>query len=95
MKEAWLDTGVMEANITTARTALTQAEENMRITRLGYRQQAVTSTEVLDARTDLTAAQTRYYQALYGTLTARARLERAMGTVTASPAKGCPSLQGS
>jgi outer membrane protein TolC len=46
---------------------------------LGYRREAATSTEVLDARTDLTQAETNYYQALYGYLDALAALERAIG----------------
>ena len=62
-----------------AKTALAQAKENLRITRMGYRQQAATSTEVLDARSDLTRAETSYYQALYGYLDAVASLERAVG----------------
>ncbi len=76
---ACLDLEVAEKNIETAKASLTQAEENLRITRLGRRQQAATSTEVLDARSDLTLAQTRYYMALYGSLDAAAALERAIG----------------
>ncbi|BBO81053.1 transporter [Desulfosarcina ovata subsp. sediminis] len=79
IKNAYLDLGVAEHNIATAKVAWSQAEENLRITRLGYRRQAATSTEVLDARTDLTQAKTNYYQALYGYLDALAALERAVG----------------
>ncbi|WP_054032015.1 efflux RND transporter permease subunit [Desulfatitalea tepidiphila] len=79
IKSAHLDLGVAENNIETARVAVSQAEENLRITRLGYRQEAATSTEVLDARTDLTQAQTNYYTALYSYLDALAALERAVG----------------
>lgn len=79
IKNAWLNLGVAEKNIDTAKSSWIQAEENLRITRLGYRQQAATSTEVLDARTDLTVAQTNYYMALYGYLDAVAALERAVG----------------
>jgi outer membrane protein len=79
IKDAYLDLKVAENNIETSKVSLTQAEENLRITRLGYRQQAVTSTEVLDAQADLTLAQTSYYQALYGYLNALASLERSIG----------------
>lgn len=79
IKRAYLDLGVAENNIQTAKVAFSQAEENLRITRLGYRREAATSTEVLDARTDLTQAETNYYQALYGYLNALAAMERAIG----------------
>ena len=79
IKRAYLDLGVAENNIQTAKLALSQAEENLRITQLGYRREAATSTEVLDARTDLTLAEINYYQALYGYLDALAALERAIG----------------
>ena len=82
IKSAWLNLGVAENTIETARTAFTQAEENLRITQLAYRQEAATATEVLDARTDLTQAKTSYYQALYGYLDALAALERAVGQET-------------
>jgi outer membrane protein TolC len=79
IKSACLDLGVAEHNVASSKSGLAQAEENLRITRLGYRQEAATSTEVLDARTDLTGAQTPYYQALYGYLDALANLEHAVG----------------
>ncbi len=79
IKSAWLDLGVAEHNVETSKITLSQAGENMRITQLGYRQQAATSTEVLDARTDLTTAKTNYYQALYGYLDACAALDHAVG----------------
>ncbi len=79
IKKAWLNLNVAEKNIETAKTSLGRANENWRITNLGYKQQVTTSTEVLDARTDLTQADTNYYQALYGYLSAKARLDRATG----------------
>lgn len=88
IKSAYLNLGVAANNIKTAETALAQAEENLRITRLGYRQEAATSTEVLDAQTDLTQAKTQYYQSLYGYLDALATLEYAIGQT----AKNGPDL---
>lgn len=79
IKSAFLNLGVAEHNVETSKVTLSQAKENMRLTQLGYRQQAATSTEVLDARTDLTTAKTNYFQALYGYLDARAALDHATG----------------
>ncbi len=79
IRRAYLDLMVAEKNITAARTAFSQGEENMRITQLGYRQEAATSTEVLDAQSDMTGSKNNYYQALYGYLDALAALERAVG----------------
>lgn len=79
VKRAYLDLGVARENIETAQASLKQAKENCRITNLQYQQQMTTSTEVLDARTLLTQAETNYYGALYGHNIALAELERAMG----------------
>lgn len=82
IKNAWLNLGVAEKNIKTSKSSLDQARENWRITNLGYNQQVATSTEVLDARTDLTQAETNYYRALYGYLDALVQLEHATGKET-------------
>ena len=79
IKSAFLHLQVAERNIETAGTSVEQAEENLRVTNLGFTQQAATSTEVLDARTDLTLAQTNYFRSLYGYLDAFAELERSVG----------------
>jgi len=79
IKYAWLDLGVAQKNIETSKASLGQAKENWRITNLGYKHQVATSTEVLDARTDLTQADSNYYQALYGYLIALADLKRSIG----------------
>ena len=79
VKSAYLNIIVARRNIETARETLNQAEENYRITNLQYQQQMTTSTEVLDARTLLTQAQTNYYSSLYGYNIALSELERAMG----------------
>jgi len=78
-QQAFLDIGVTKANIQTAREAVDQAKENYRITQLQYQQQIVNSTEVLDAQTALSQAETNYFQAIYGCLSALANLERAIG----------------
>jgi len=68
-------------HIQTAQKSLVQAKENWRITNLQYQQQMTTSTEVLDARTFLTQAETNYYGALYGYMISLAELERAVGEI--------------
>ena len=78
VKSAFLDLKVAEQNIRTAQESLVQAKENWRITNLQYQQQMTTSTEVLDARTFLTRAETNYYGALYGYMISLAELERAV-----------------
>ncbi len=79
IKKAYLNYNVAQNNIETAKASLASAEENSRITNLGYQQQVATSTEVLDARADLTQAQSNYYRSLYGFLNAGANLDRAIG----------------
>ena len=79
VRSAWLDCRVTRTNIETASTVLEQARENWRITDLQYREQAATSTDVMDARDYLTQADTNYYRALYGYLNALAVLDRAVG----------------
>jgi len=79
VKSAFVNLKVAEKNIQTAKESLTHAKENLRITNLQYQQQITTSTEVLDARTFLTQAETNYYSALYGYMMSMAELERAIG----------------
>jgi len=79
VKDTFLNLKVAEKNIHTADKSLAQAKENWRITNLQYQQQMTTSTEVLDARTFLTQAETNYYGALYGYMISLAELERAVG----------------
>ena len=79
VNRAVLDCEVALSNIDTASRSLAQAEENWRITQKQYKHQIATSTDVLDARTYLTGADTNYYTAVYGYLDALAALDRAVG----------------
>jgi len=79
VKQAWLDLQVAENSIAAAQQGREQAQENWRITNLQYRNQVITSTEVLDSRTLLSQAESNYYRALYGYRIAMARLEKALG----------------
>ena len=74
-----LDCTVAHRNIDTASKSLEQAQENWRITQLQYQNQVATSADVLDARTFLTRADSNYFRALYGYLTAITELDRAVG----------------
>lgn len=79
LKQAYLYMLESEKNIQTANTAVTQAQENYRITMERYREQLTTNTELLDAQTLLTQAQNNYFNALGVFNTAKAQLLRAMG----------------
>jgi outer membrane protein len=79
VNHAVLDCEVALNNINTASRSLVQAKENWRITQKQYKHQIATSTDILDARTYLTAADTNYYTAVYGYLNAVAALDRAVG----------------
>jgi outer membrane protein len=79
VKNAFSNLTVADKNIVTSQESLVQAKENWRITDLQYKEQIATSTDVLDARTELTQAESNYYQALYGYMISLSDLERAMG----------------
>jgi outer membrane protein TolC len=79
VKEAILDIEEAEKNIPTTKKAVTQAEENLRVSNERYQSQLTTSTEVLDAQTLLTQASLNYYNSLYDYNLAKAKLQRAMG----------------
>ncbi len=79
VKRAFLGLRVAHANIHTAQEALSQAREGYRITNLRYRENIAASLDVIDARADLTRAESNYYGALYGYQIAAAALDRAVG----------------
>jgi len=66
-------------NIATAKIAVAQAQENLRMNELRYKHQLSTNTDVLDARTLLTDTETKYYQAVYDYNIKLAGLARAVG----------------
>jgi len=79
VKQAFLRTKEAEKNIATVETAIEQAEENYRISEERYKEQMVTSTDVLDAQTLLSKTMTNYYNALYDFKISKAALHKAMG----------------
>jgi len=79
VKQAWLKADEFEKNIVTVQSAIDQAREGFRISEALFKEQMATSTDVLDARTQLSETMTRYYNALYDFQIALAALDRFMG----------------
>jgi len=65
--------------ITVTKDAVSQAEENLRINRIRYGEGVGTATEVLDAVTLLTIAETNLYKSIYDSKRAEAGLLYSMG----------------
>jgi len=79
VKAAHLDLQSSAQRIDVARTAVAQAEENLRLQRLRYQEGVGTAIEVLDAVTLLSTAETNSWRALYGFERAEAGFLYAMG----------------
>ncbi len=79
VKSAYLDAQETYKNITVARDAIVQAEENFRINKDRFDQQLATTTDVLDAQTLLSQAYVNYNNALCDYNINRAKLEKAIG----------------
>jgi outer membrane protein TolC len=73
--------GVVAARerIDLARTAIVQAEENLRLVRVRYRNGNATPTDIVDSEVALTRSQQRFFSATYTYLAALARLDYAVG----------------
>lgn len=65
--------------IDVAKEAITQADENLRVTKDRYREGVGTNTEVLDAETLRVRSYTNYYNAVYDAVIAKFRLKYAVG----------------
>lgn len=79
VKAAYLNLQSSSQQIEVTRTAVAQAEENLRLQRLRYQEGVGTAIEVLDAVTLLTATQSGNLRALYGFERAEAGLLYSMG----------------
>jgi len=79
VQAAYLALESSRKKIDVALAAVAQAEENLRLQRLRYQEGVGTSTEVIDAVTLLTAAETNAWRANYGLKRAEAALLYAMG----------------
>jgi outer membrane protein len=62
-----------------ARTAIVQAEENLRLLQVRYRNGNATPTDIVDSEAALTRSQQRFFSATYTYLAALARLDYALG----------------
>lgn len=75
----WTDFKSRQKLVDTAKAGLSVAEENVRLTRIGYDSQVNTMKEVLDAQTDLTRARAAYWNAVYDAATSVAYLQTLTG----------------
>jgi len=84
IKGAYLELQSSMQKIEVTKTAVAQAEENLRLQKIRYKEGVGTTTEVLDAVTLLTAAGSNSWKALYSLKRAEAGLLYAMGRDLAS-----------
>jgi len=76
LKEAMENYTVSLSSLQVSRTAVSQAEENYRVTENLFRQRIATTTDLLDARNFLSRARTEYYNAVYSLHLSAATIER-------------------
>lgn len=74
-----LDSKTAQERLETTKDAIQQAKENLRINRTKYEEGVGTATDVLDAVTLLTVAETNYYRAVYDLSKADAAILYSMG----------------
>jgi outer membrane protein TolC len=79
VKSAYLDLQSSAQKMEVTKTAVAQAEENLRLQRLRYKEGVGTATDVLDAVTLLTTAEVNSWKSLYGIKRAEANLLNAAG----------------
>ncbi len=84
VKSAYLDFQSAAQKMEVTKTAVEQAQENLRLERLRYQEGVGTATDVLDAVTLLTTAESNSWKALYGLKRAEADLLYTMGRDLAS-----------
>ena len=80
VEKNYLDIKNAEEKIMVTKDAVAQAEENLRINKVRYEEGIGTATDVLDAITLLTTAETNYYRAVYELRRAEAGFGYAIGT---------------
>ncbi|MDA8099582.1 MAG: TolC family protein [Nitrospiraceae bacterium] len=78
-KAAWLEIQLSQQKIQVAEAAVAQADENLRLARLRFKEGVGTATDVTDAVTLLTTARTNVSRATYGQKRAEAALLAALG----------------
>ncbi len=84
VEKSYFDMKNADERIKVTRDAIEQGEENLKINKVRYREGIGTSTDVLDAITLLTTAETNYYRAVYEYRRAQGTFMYAMGLDLAS-----------
>jgi outer membrane protein TolC len=79
VQASWLDRESSALKVEVAQAAVAQSAENLRLQRLRYQQGIGTSTEVVDAVTLMTTAETNVLKANFGVKRAEAALQYTMG----------------
>jgi outer membrane protein len=79
VQAAWLDLQSSTQKVEVAKAGVAQAEENLRLQRLRYKEGVGTNTEVLDAVTLMTTAETNAWKANFGVRRAEAALLYTLG----------------
>ncbi len=79
VRKASLEVEETMKRIDVVKEAITQADENLRVTKDRYREGVGTNTEVLDAETLRVRSYTDYYNAVYDAVIAKFRLKYAVG----------------
>ncbi len=81
VQNAYLKVKQTADQIRTTETAVTQAEENLRLNEERYKESVGTATDVIDAETLLTRTRVNYWTAVYDHQMAKAQLLWAMGAI--------------
>jgi outer membrane protein TolC len=69
---------IAEGQVTVAEAAISQAEENYRVTESQFKERVATTTDLINARALLSRARSQYYAALYGLHLQAATIERVL-----------------
>jgi outer membrane protein len=77
--QAFLDLDETLSRIKVTREAISQAEENLKVAKVRYREGVGTNTEVLDAETLRVKSYSNYYNAVYDAVLSKFRLQYATG----------------
>ncbi len=84
VKQGFLGVEDARERLAVAKTAVSQADENLRLVENKYKQAVATPTDVVDAETLKSRAQENYFTAFYDHFVAIERLRYAMGTIDIS-----------
>lgn len=88
VRQTWLQIQEADKRIEVVKEAMVHAEENLRITQLGFSNGVKTSTDVLDAEELLSRTRSEYVQAKYDAYFARSILRYVMGKMKIEDVSG-------